>query len=87
MNLLETCLRERNVRLFLLIGSLPTVRAAASSVGIHPQHATRLVRVWRVGGWIVKNESGKDQRYKYTDLGQRVRKVLAAIPLYELSGA
>ena len=84
MDAVETCFRERNVRLFLLIGGLPTVRAAAKAAGIHPQHATRLVRIWRRSGWITRNPTLHGQRYLYTDKGQCMKGIMGAIPFDEM---
>ena len=72
MEPLETFFRERNIRLFLIVGRLPTVRASAKVAGLNPQHATRLVRIWRRKGWIVREGSMHGFMYHYTAEGEKI---------------
>jgi len=75
MEHIESLFRTKNVRFFLLLPSVKTIKTAVKVAKLSQQHATRLISLWRSSGLIVQaNELG--WKYTYTVKGERIASIL-----------
>jgi DNA-binding MarR family transcriptional regulator len=72
MGVEETFLKSKNVLFFLALDKEVTVRAAARSGGLTPQHGVRLIRKWRQQGLVTKSAAINKKKYFYTAEGASV---------------
>ena len=75
MEHIESLFRTKNVRFFLLLPSVKTIKTAVKVANISQQHATRLTGLWKSNGWIERgNEKG--WKYIYTTKGEKIADTL-----------
>jgi hypothetical protein len=76
MDGLESLFRSKNIRFYLLLCARDTVRRSARESRLSSQHATRLLKVWRVAGFVTRLSSLHGERYVYTEKGLELKRRL-----------
>jgi len=53
------------------------INVLAKDAGIVPQHASRLLRMWKKVGWIEKRPTLHGSKFFYTTEGKKIKCILA----------
>lgn len=77
MEHMESLFRTKNIRFFLLLPSVKTIKTAVKVAKISQQHATRLISLWKSNGWIERGNE-KTWKYMYTTKGEKIADMLRA---------
>jgi len=76
MKTVETFFKPSNIDFFLGLETCNRIGVCASAAGITPQHASRLLRSWRLVGWIEKRPTLHGSKFFLTKQGRALRDVL-----------